>query len=159
MHRSYSIAVVLAVLASSILGGSEVRAGGGSGWGWAKPMNKRMGAFYTSNRNANFSRSSQSRHVSTPYHKPYQQTYQQPVQPVVTHRYLAPVVAPGVASKVVVTQPAGTHAPVVISRPTSVVNPVAGKPIVSPKPIFSTPPSKTQHDALPYQSKANAFWQ
>ncbi|MEM6331257.1 MAG: hypothetical protein AAF790_13540, partial [Planctomycetota bacterium] len=31
---------------------------GSSSWGWAKPLNKKLGAFYTSNQRANFSRSS-----------------------------------------------------------------------------------------------------
>ncbi|MCD0460464.1 hypothetical protein [Roseiconus lacunae] len=45
---------------------------GGNGWGWSKPINKRMGAFYTSNKNANFQRKS---NYKTPSHYNHHRTY------------------------------------------------------------------------------------
>jgi hypothetical protein len=50
---------------------------GDPGWGWAKPLNKRMGAFYTSNRNANFGRSTSKSYHRRPVYRAYP-TYRVP---------------------------------------------------------------------------------
>ena len=61
MFRRIQLPISLAVtMFVTSVACSDLYAGGKSGWGWAKPLNKRLGAFYTSNKNANFSRSSRS---------------------------------------------------------------------------------------------------
>jgi hypothetical protein len=79
MNRSAKTFLVLAVtvLGTGLLSDAEVHAGGGSSWGWKKPMNKRMGALYTSNRNANFSRSNQRKTSSHYGNSQRQNTYTQ----------------------------------------------------------------------------------
>lgn len=69
MSRSRKSVLFLfaSAFAVALLGnlGGNLRAEAGSGWGWKKPMNQRMGAFYTSNKAFHRSSSSSSRYQSS----------------------------------------------------------------------------------------------
>jgi hypothetical protein len=52
MIRFFRTSLLIAA-AVTMVGGLELPEAEAGGWGWAKPLNKRGGAFYTSNRNIN----------------------------------------------------------------------------------------------------------
>ena len=124
MHRSIkqTIFYATAMVVVASIGLDQAHAGGGSGWGWAKPLNKRLGAFYTSNRNANFSRQTRTRTTYQP--KTYRQpTYQSPVyQSPVYHQPVnrPPVVITQTAP--VIVESAGTVSDVSSSSSTLPMN-------------------------------------
>ena len=141
--------------------GHEAEAGGGSGWGWAKPLNKRQGAFYTTNKNANFSRDNRSR-SSFSYRTHRQPVYRQPTtvypqrvyprvihQPHVVVTPAAPIVQstqvwpaqPSTSQRVIVGKP-----PVQMTQPG--VKPQAVTPANPPSSSAPAPPVETTQAAV-----------
>ncbi|MCC9600812.1 hypothetical protein LOC67_09565 [Stieleria sp. JC731] len=92
MNRSKSIKSLIALAITAFVVTAAAPAEAGNGWGWAKPMNKRMGAFYTSNKNANFQHHSQQRTYNN-YNYQHQKSY----------HYTKPVTKTNVAPIQVVT--------------------------------------------------------
>lgn len=138
MNRSAKtlIAIVITVIGSSLLT-AEFTYAGGSGWGWAKPMNKRMGLFYTSNKNANFGRSHQKTSSNS-----YRRYSRYKVYP-------APTTAP-----VVVPQYSVPHGVIPIHRHDTVPT--------TPVPHSIAPPMSAQPsgaNGLPFKSTTSKFWQ
>jgi len=158
MSRRFQNAVVatLAALLVCSLGAVDASAGGGSGWGWAKPLNKRMGAFYTSNKNANFTRSKRSRSHYRSY-RSYATPRSQRVIPghhSVRKQYVPQQVTPA-------------RQPVIIRRhvPTTTIR--SSQPTVIPSsqphrvpsaPVQTTNPAPTSQ-TLPHRSTATGYWQ
>ncbi|OYP36373.1 hypothetical protein [Rhodopirellula sp. MGV] len=130
-------AIALILTASVTFCATNAQAGGHS-WGWSKPMNKRMGAFYTSNKNANFQRHSTSRSIYNVQPRYVQSRHVQPhyIQPRHTgygHQYVTP------HHKVVTPQPTFSTRPMVIQHPT--IQHVAPKIV---KPIHPVTPGYWQ---------------
>ena len=164
--RVFSLALLVAVFCTATCLSTSAQAGGKSGWGWAKPLNKRMGAFYTSNRNANFSRSKKtstrsyyhhrSQHVVYPSHQANPVVVRKPVAPQyvapqhVIQQSVAPVPRQAVPHHVA-PQAAQPVAPTVKS------NPVTVPP--NPSPQTAAPLPSTKGNALPHRSTTNVFWQ
>ena len=172
------VLLVTSVLAISLTGTATVHAGGNSRWGWAKPMNKRMGAFYTSNRNANFGRSNHQR--SSSYYRSVppvtvpQQTVTVP-QNTVRIKSIRSSVPQGVIQHSTVpsgTQPVSnpafhaTAAPAATpgtvpdaKSPTKTVQPNAPQQIMSPLQELLHSAIHAESNALPFNSKTKTFWQ
>ena len=142
--------IVTVVVGASFIAQSAANAGGNSGWGWQKPMNKRMGLFYTSNKNANFNRSSNKTSTNHYYHKPSQATISRPIS--------VPVIVPqhyGVPHQVI-SSPTSQALPVAppVASPSQVAPAAVQTPVATPA---KTPPAAA--GALPFKSTTNTFWQ
>ncbi len=108
MSRSKTTQILLFSAACSVLLLSAPTAEAGNGWGWKKPMNQKMGAFYTGNKKLRRSSTSSSSHSSRYRHSTHS-TYRT-VTPRTYHS--APVVVKTVPQTVMPIQPAPvTHAP------------------------------------------------
>ena len=159
--RVLSLALLVAVFCTATCLSHPAQAGGKSGWGWAKPLNKRMGAFYTSNRNANFSRSKKTSTRSYYHHRSQQVVYpSHQANPVVVRKPIAPQhviqqpVAPVPGQAVphhVAPQAAQQVVPTVKAKPMTVPP--------SPSPQTAAPLPATKANSLPHKSTTNVFWQ
>ncbi|WP_182868248.1 hypothetical protein [Stieleria mannarensis] len=170
MNRRFfiSLIVVLTVLTAASSPEQQAVAGGNSGWGWAKPMNKRMGAFYTSNKNANFSRNSTKRSTSYRYHhRPPAATKYRPAPPrqILPHRIpqpVAPVPTPAVTPPPIPAAESslGLKKQVSIWTAGGVAKPPVqiSKTKVLPPPN-ALPGSSAVAAPLPHASTTNRFWQ
>lgn len=163
MNRSLPVVMIVALFATSLVAVTDVHAGGGSGWGWAKPMNKRMGAFYTSNRNANFSRSNKRSTHSYPRSQPAYTTsprYHVP-QSGASHQIVPSNVAPAPPLHHAVVQPRVVAGGKSVPQPSTRfgISPATSIPPVT-KPV-SVPPTDRPSDVkvLPHKSTATTFWQ
>ncbi|KAA5547225.1 hypothetical protein FYK55_02150 [Roseiconus nitratireducens] len=166
MYRPLQSGIFASLALTLVLGVGAVpaSAGGGSGWGWKKPMNKRMGLFYTSNRNANFSRTKRTQNYS---HYGHVRTQSVPVYsstpvtvPSTSQTWGVPSQVPQHSAPVVV-QPSLSHGPT--SVPTTTVPPTSAAPVrkvqprvVQPKTMPSAPVTES---VLPHQSTTHTFWQ
>jgi len=147
MKSQTRVSIVAVALIAAVVSCSNAEAGG-NGWGWAKPLNKRMGLFYTSNRNANFSR---SKHRTQTYHSsPYR------------HRTVVPTSRSVHTAPVIRSVPAPTTRVIVRSRNaggTSVPATVAPTVRSAPETKATLPMLPLREGALPHQSTTNRFWQ
>lgn len=167
MNRPLLIAIAAAFCLVPVSAGTAA-AKGSSGWGWAKPMNKRMGAFYTSNKNANFSRSSQSKQHYRSHSQPRQASQVQPaagqhaaIQHIPTQQqpiqHLSPIQKP--------FQPHWQGS--VINNGQAITlphlrNQGGAKASVHPpaaSPASPAKPKSKETDTLPFKSTTNTFWQ
>ncbi len=86
MRHSLRAKVLLCATICAVLLGAIPSAQAGNGWGWKKPMNQRLGAFYTSNKAFKRVKSSSSsyRHSTSYPRYTVTPTYSQPSSPTVT---------------------------------------------------------------------------
>ncbi|PAY18158.1 hypothetical protein CKO51_17845 [Rhodopirellula sp. SM50] len=157
----FVLLVAVSILGSGLIAGGDACAGGNSGWGWAKPMNKRMGAFYTSNKNANFSRQRSQPSRGSSYHRrlPSVTTYHRAPatyvpQRQVPQKQLAPVAIPVSPSPVRTVPTPGKPKPSV-----GIWSATAPPQQNTPTKPAATAPQPSQSGPLPHRSTTNSFWQ
>ena len=154
--QPFALLVAVTVLGSGLLATGDASAGGNSGWGWAKPMNKRMGAFYTSNKNANFSRQRSKPSSGSSYHRR---------MPTVTQYHPAPVTyvpqlqRPPVAVPVSPAPASVVPPPVKPKAPVAIWSAVVQPPQHTPAKPAAAPPQPKPTEPLPHRSTTNSFWQ
>lgn len=128
MRHSLRAKVLLFATACAVLLGAIPSAQAGNGWGWKKPMNQRLGAFYTSNKAFKREKSSSSsyRHSTSYPRYAVKPTYSQPSPRPVTvppaPSQQAPIQLQPVPGKTQATPPQTQLTP----------TPIAGTPRVSP---------------------------
>ncbi|MDV6029522.1 MAG: hypothetical protein F9B45_05325 [Phycisphaera sp. RhM] len=159
--QPFALLVAVTVLASGLLATGDASAGGNSGWGWAKPLNKRMGAFYTSNKNANFSRQRSQTSRGSSYHRrlPSATQYHRAPATYVPQQQLPPVAEPVSPAPVSAVPISAAPAPVKPKAPVGIWSAVAPPPQHTPaKPVIA-PPQPKSTESLPHRSTTNRFWQ
>ncbi|QEF98873.1 hypothetical protein Mal15_29300 [Stieleria maiorica] len=179
MNRRFfaSLIVVITTLAAVFLPEQQAVAGGNSGWGWAKPINKKLGLFYTSNKNANFSRNSTkkstgyrhyhrrpaaTKYVPAPSPQRLQHSVPQPVAPVPAPAVTPPPIPAAEASagsqKQVsiwtadpISNSPGRLATTQTLPPPNVLPNTTTRPNVTANPVATGP--------LPHASTTDRIWQ
>ncbi|QDV81939.1 hypothetical protein [Planctomycetes bacterium TBK1r] len=159
--QPFALLVALTVLGSGLLATGDASAGGNSGWGWAKPMNKRMGAFYTSNKNANFSRQRSQPSRGSSYHRrlPSATQYHRAPATYVPQQQLPPIAVPVSPVPVSPAPISAVPTPVERKAPVAIWSAVVQPPQHTPAKPAAAPPQPKPIESLPHRSTTDSFWQ
>ncbi|MCS7467477.1 hypothetical protein NZK35_12550 [Stieleria sp. ICT_E10.1] len=159
--QPFVLLVALSILGSGLIAGGDACAGGNSGWGWAKPLNKRMGAFYTSNKNANFSRQRSQRSSGYSYHRrlPTATKYVPAPAATVPQQHLPQNQLPPIAVPVSPSPGSAVPSPGFPKPQVAVWSAIAPPQQNTPAKPAVTASQAKQTEPLPHRSTTNSFWQ
>lgn len=132
MKRPRLTNLVLAFAATASVAVITPCAEAGGGWGWKKPMNQRLGAFYTSNRAFKKNTSSRYRSSSQRYSTPTRTYSVSPTYHGHVSSQQGTIVVPSTSSTVIRSVPSTSTR--VVTTP-----PPASRPMNSPAPTVQRP--------------------